>query len=194
MKMNLGGKKVVVIASVFSLCGFLLGLAGAISIGQVTKSTPPILHALPKGYTLDSYTVEKETTSSCVSDADCTTPPEYAVQSRCPFVSLCRLGHCSVVCPAHMPLSPVPQTSQPCGIENCHGMDVTCGPNPVEACTEEYRIGDKCRSHATCTVNAGSCGVKKDSEYDSCVSCVTLCQKQHEIDPEGLFSCESECK
>ncbi|VVB75045.1 Uncharacterised protein [Candidatus Tiddalikarchaeum anstoanum] len=29
-------------------------------------------------------------------------------------------------------------TAQKCGIENCHGLDITCGPNIPEVCTTLY--------------------------------------------------------
>jgi len=55
--------------------------------------------SLPEGYTLDSYTVDKVTDETCKQDADCETPMEYLVQSRCPFTSLCLENKCTVVCP-----------------------------------------------------------------------------------------------
>jgi len=33
-------------------------------------------------------------------------------------------------------------TQQKCGIENCHGLDITCGSDVPDACTEIYMIGD----------------------------------------------------
>jgi len=54
---------------------------------------------LPKGYSLDSYKVEKVLEIACVSNGDCETPGEYLIQSRCPFVSLCLENKCAVVCP-----------------------------------------------------------------------------------------------
>jgi tryptophan-rich sensory protein len=55
--------------------------------------------ALPSGYTLDSYAVEKAFPTPCVQNSECVTPPEYLIQSRCPFTSLCLQNRCSVVCP-----------------------------------------------------------------------------------------------
>jgi len=45
------------------------------------------------------YTVEKTLTTSCTKDADCTTPNEYLLMSRCPFTSKCIEKQCAVVCP-----------------------------------------------------------------------------------------------
>lgn len=54
---------------------------------------------LPKGYSLDSYDIEKVLETVCTKNSDCETPAEYLVQSRCPFVSLCLENKCAVVCP-----------------------------------------------------------------------------------------------
>ncbi|MFA6099321.1 MAG: TspO/MBR family protein [Patescibacteria group bacterium] len=59
--------------------------------------------ALPQGYTIDSYKIEKVTGESCLKKADCQTPGEYLIQSRCPFVSLCLANKCTVVCPDYRP-------------------------------------------------------------------------------------------
>jgi hypothetical protein len=56
--------------------------------------------SLPQGYTLNKYSIEKELDVICQKHTDCATPVEYSVQSRCPFVSLCLEGSCTVVCPA----------------------------------------------------------------------------------------------
>lgn len=45
------------------------------------------------------YKVEKKLDQSCLQDSDCTTPPEYLVQSRCPFTAKCLNRQCAVVCP-----------------------------------------------------------------------------------------------
>lgn len=66
--------------------------------GQKEFSETTVI-SLPEGYTLDSYTIEKVTESSCDTDADCETPMEYLVQSRCPFTSLCLENKCAVICP-----------------------------------------------------------------------------------------------
>lgn len=56
---------------------------------------------LPKGYSLEKYTVEKISNLSCRKDNECKTPVEYLIQSHCPFVSLCLENKCTVVCPQH---------------------------------------------------------------------------------------------
>lgn len=62
----------------------------------------PQVPTLPVGYTLENYTVEKVTGVSCTKHADCTVPGEYAVQSRCLFVSLCLENSCAVICPSRI--------------------------------------------------------------------------------------------
>lgn len=57
--------------------------------------------SLPKGYTFESYSVEKVLDNLCVKNSDCETPGEYLIQSRCPFVSICLKNKCNVVCPGH---------------------------------------------------------------------------------------------
>jgi hypothetical protein len=61
--------------------------------------------SLPKGYTLEAYSVEKVSETACVKNSDCETPGEYLVLSRCPFVSLCLENKCTVVCPAYTSFS-----------------------------------------------------------------------------------------
>jgi hypothetical protein len=56
---------------------------------------------LPKGYTLDSYTIEKTLETACVKASECLTPPEYAMRSNCPYTSLCLKNKCTVVCPQY---------------------------------------------------------------------------------------------
>ena len=56
---------------------------------------------LPQGYTLENYKLEKITGEACWQNSDCKTPGEYAIQSRCPFTSICLENKCAVVCPGH---------------------------------------------------------------------------------------------
>ena len=56
--------------------------------------------SLPEGYTFNNYSIEKQLDVVCQKHTDCAIPAEYSIQSRCPFVSLCLKGKCTVVCPA----------------------------------------------------------------------------------------------
>jgi len=83
--------------------------------------------------------------------------------------------------------------STDCAIENCHGMDIECGPNPPDACTEIYMLGDKCRQYAKCGVQDGVCRQIEDAQFTQCKSCVQACADAHQDDNIGVFECESEC-
>lgn len=78
-----------------------------------------------------------------------------------------------------------------CVVTNCHGADVTCGIGEPSICTEEYVIGDQCRSYATCEINNGSCEIKKESKYDRCINCIAECQK---LPINDAFSCDEQCR
>lgn len=59
------------------------------------------------GYNVDGNKITEEYTfeiietlnQSCQVDTECETPPEYAIQSNCPYDSLCIENTCTVVCP-----------------------------------------------------------------------------------------------
>ena len=80
-----------------------------------------------------------------------------------------------------------------CGIENCHGLDITCGSNVPEACTEIYQLGDNCRRFVNCQIINDSCELGKSPKFDSCKSCVTKCEQDYPNNPNKLFECESVC-
>lgn len=90
--------------------------------------------------------------------------------------------------------SPVetPSTAK-CGIENCHGMDITCGNKPAEVCTEMYALGDRCRQFAQCGVVSGTCQQIENPKFSACKSCVQNCLEKYPDDPQQQFSCESSC-
>jgi len=95
-------------------------------------------------------------------------------------------------------LTPVPPSSQgasnpQCGIENCHGFDITCGANIPERCTALYQFGDRCRQFASCGIIDGSCELVKNAEFDECKSCVEKCSEDFKDDVIQKFSCESKC-
>jgi hypothetical protein len=86
----------------------------------------------------------------------------------------------------------IPVVEQRCGLENCHGLDITCGPNVPEVCTEEYVLGDFCRQYATCgTVVDGKCQLIKSDRFDQCKSCVDVCAQ---LSGQEAFECEDECR
>jgi len=80
-----------------------------------------------------------------------------------------------------------------CGIENCHGLDIQCGPNPAEICTQMYAFGDRCRIYAQCAVQDGECRLIESKEFEECRACVKTCDDQHKGNLPDAFFCESQC-
>ena len=94
------------------------------------------------------------------------------------------------------PIKPIklpPQISRKCGIENCHGLDIACGPNIPEACTFIYMAGDNCRQFASCQTVEGQCRLESSSKFDSCKACVEKCEQDFQNDQIKFFKCESRC-
>jgi len=91
------------------------------------------------------------------------------------------------------PIKLPPQISGKCGIENCHGLDITCGPNVPETCDMMYMAGDNCRQYASCQTVNGQCKLEKTSKFDACKSCVEKCTEDFNDDPVVFFQCEGRC-
>ena len=85
------------------------------------------------------------------------------------------------------------QISGKCGIENCHGLDITCGSNIPEVRDMMYRAGDNCRQFAGCQIINGQCKLEKSPRFDSCKSCVEKCELDYKDDQIKFFECESRC-
>lgn len=81
-----------------------------------------------------------------------------------------------------------------CGIENCHGIDIVCGPNVPQACTEMYAMGDFCRQYARCEIVDGKCGLVPNPVFEMCTSCVRECSQTHIDRPVEAFNCEAKCR
>lgn len=86
----------------------------------------------------------------------------------------------------------LPKTSR-CGIENCHGLDIKCGPNVPDFCTMEYQIGDNCRQYARCEIINGNCQLVENNRFKKCKSCVEKCTKDFKNNTEKQFKCEENC-
>jgi hypothetical protein len=80
-----------------------------------------------------------------------------------------------------------------CGPTNCHGVDLSCGSEPVDMCDMSYMIGDGCRQWASCQVESGRCQMVVEPGYEACVSCVSKCEEEYLLDDIGLSECESGC-
>jgi len=91
------------------------------------------------------------------------------------------------------PIKMPPQISGECGIEQCHGLDITCGPNVPEACTMIYMAGDNCRQFVSCQTIDGQCQRNKSPRFDSCKACVEKCERDYSGDQIQFFECESSC-
>jgi len=85
------------------------------------------------------------------------------------------------------------QISGKCGIENCHGLDITCGPNVSEVCDMMYMAGDNCRQYVGCQIVDGKCQLVKNQKFDLCKSCVEKCSVDFKDDQIKFFECESKC-
>lgn len=90
-------------------------------------------------------------------------------------------------------IKPPALLTKTCGIENCHGVNITCGPNVPENCTMMYQSGDNCRRLVSCQMVGSSCQLVTSLEFDACKSCVKNCEKQFGDDATKYFSCESQC-
>src|SRR4030042_2460462 len=83
-----------------------------------------------------------------------------------------------------------PQILGKCGIENCHGLDITCGPNIPDACTLIYKSGDICRQFASCITISGRCQLEKSIKFEDCKSCVEECGLDNQDDGIKSLECE----
>ena len=90
-------------------------------------------------------------------------------------------------------ISIVPNEEGKCGIENCHGLDITCGPNIPNVCTEIYMIGDGCRQYAKCEIINGKCQLVQNKKFEDCKSCVEKCSEDFSNDPIKLSQCAYKC-
>ena len=91
------------------------------------------------------------------------------------------------------------QSDEECGIQECHGLDLTCGSNVAEICTEIYMLGDRCHQYASCAVVNGTCTFQQEGDnfFDKCKSCVETCEEYYDnasqANPDNLFLCEENC-
>jgi hypothetical protein len=87
----------------------------------------------------------------------------------------------------------------PCVRQDCHGLNITCeiatGPR---MCSAIYSIEDLCQSLAACEMIDGQCTLKKDENFDTCVECVSRCEKELAANRSGGYEqiqkCEMECR
>lgn len=89
------------------------------------------------------------------------------------------------------PVKPPAIISRECGIEQCHGLDLTCGPNIAKECTMEMRIDDFCREYVRCEKVGRECQLIKEPKFEECKACIERCNQEE--DPEKAFQCASRC-
>ena len=85
------------------------------------------------------------------------------------------------------------QISAKCGLEGCHGLDVTCGSKVAEMCDEMYALGDGCRQFVKCGKTDGACQMVESEKFLSCKSCVKECQVKFTDEDIAMSQCESGC-
>jgi len=100
---------------------------------------------------------------------------------------------CTGLIPPDQSKPNTPPTSDQCGIENCHGLDIVCGKKPAEMCTMMYQLGDRCRQYAQCGQVNGKCQQIENPLFTACKSCAKKCEKDFPNDPDKAFACESKC-
>lgn len=93
----------------------------------------------------------------------------------------------------NQPIKLPPIISNQCGIENCHGLEISCGPNVPEYCDMKYSFGDRCRQFAQCGLVDGKCQQIENSVFTDCKICVEKCQENFAQDFIQLSNCESNC-
>jgi hypothetical protein len=112
--------------------------------------------------------------------AGCTSPPPGGV-----VPSITPTGETPVA-----ETTPAPTLSPVCEFTSCHGPDLACGPNPPQACTAIYQLGDKCRQYAFCSKANDTCQLVTTPQFDACRSCIGKCGG---ADPAEILSCEEKC-
>ena len=80
-----------------------------------------------------------------------------------------------------------------CERENCHGLEIQCGANPPNFCTEIYRIGDRCLPYAECGIQNGICQQTENVQFTACKICVEKCEEEYQENPMEAFQCEEAC-
>ncbi len=78
---------------------------------------------------------------------------------------------------------------QNCGPQQCHGLDITCGPNGPQACTMEFRIpDDACLQYVRCQVIDGVCQ-HANPQFAQCKQCVEQCKAENQDGQECMDRC-----
>lgn len=54
---------------------------------------------LPSNYTFENFKIVERVGPKCDYNSDCNLPSNYAIQSNCPYQSVCMQNTCTVICP-----------------------------------------------------------------------------------------------
>jgi hypothetical protein len=98
--------------------------------------------------------------------------------------------------PKILSTNPGDVTPRVCEITNCHGLDIKCGDNPPDMCTEEYLVGDSCRKFAECSNVGSTCSFIPNTEFSECKNCVDKCKAGFNNDNQvsDQFDCAESCQ
>jgi len=80
-----------------------------------------------------------------------------------------------------------------CERENCHGLEIQCGANPPDFCTEMYGVGDRCLQYVECGIQDGKCQQIPNTKFTECKSCAQKCEELNRENPMEAFQCEATC-
>lgn len=81
-----------------------------------------------------------------------------------------------------------------CQVQNCHGLEVSCGPKAAQMCTEIYMEGDRCRKFVSCQLIDNQCEAVKQKAFFACKTCIEKCHREFNgKDPALFFDCEKKC-
>lgn len=80
-----------------------------------------------------------------------------------------------------------------CQVENCHGLEVSCGPKSTKSCTTMYAFGDRCRRLVKCQIKGGKCQKVESQKFFDCRDCVNACQEKYGGNYSQLYDCEGKC-
>lgn len=84
--------------------------------------------------------------------------------------------------------------SSACVVQNCHGLDISCGPKAPQMCTMMYALGDRCLQYARCGVQDGTCRQAENPQFTKCKACVQGCIASDMNDAAKQFACEAKCQ
>ncbi len=101
------------------------------------------------------------------------------------------MSACSILTPSKPAANSNEAPVMTCGIEQCHGLAITCGEKVPEFCTAVYQLGDFCQQYVNCRVENDSCQMVDTTKFDQCKTCVEKCQQVGNID---AFTCEEQCR